>query len=76
MRILPCPCCASTKIHQGYAHSLAMGVQCLTCGLKMEREFPYLWPKGLKFVAGAKGWTILEKRTLKRAITAWNKRVK
>jgi hypothetical protein len=77
----PCPCCGESRpygwdgrrrkengLYNGVMSAMTYGVSCRSCGLKMERQFPDRWPKGVGTLEE------LGVYTLAQAVEAWNAR--
>lgn len=79
---LPCPCCGSVKLDVGSQGAMLYGIRCIDteailqdkkkhgCGLSLVRSTPGRYPPGTKTLEEVGLWT------LKRAVEAWNRRVK
>lgn len=71
----PCPCCGNAKLYEGATSAVTQGVQCLKCGLKIERELPGRWPRGTSRMHPDARLREAEQQTLNRSRKAWNRRV-
>lgn len=72
--VKPCPCCGWAELDVGIQSCLTYGVCCTQCGLKLERQCPEKWPKGIwkrKDTIEA-NYERLMIYTLKQAIKFWN----
>jgi hypothetical protein len=73
MKPKPCPCCGNKRLYVGVTAHCEMGVQCEPirggCGLRMLREWPDRYPRGVKTLRAFKHWV------LQQVIEAWNRRV-
>lgn len=78
-KVLPCPCCGSTKLDVGIIAGENYGIRCIDiealaedkkefgCGLRLTRSM-YDAPKKIRTIRGAVQWA------MDTAIDAWNQR--
>lgn len=71
---LPCPCCGSTELHVGETGVFYLGIICMACGLRIEREYPDEWPPDTDDIPEEQRSRIVANRLLAEAIAAWNLR--
>ena len=83
MKPKPCPLCGNNDLYVGPMSCNTQGVQCMFknekgqikgCRLKIERPYPVYIPENTKHMSIEERWQEVEKRTLLKAIKAWNKR--
>lgn len=76
VKLKPCPCCGSADLYAGVDSALSYAVNCRSCGLKMARETPDKWPRGVwkKGLSEDENFLALHSFVLNEAVEAWNKR--
>ena len=81
-----CPCCGESReanyeteeffgLYVGVESAFSVCVKCLSCGLRMIRNLPDIWPKGTWRKGDPDGsMERLRAHTLELAVKAWNRR--
>lgn len=73
---LPCPCCGEAEsLYLGPQAALTMGVECLACGLSMNREVDGgEWPDDTPDGSIEERLNFAHHAALCEAVEAWNRR--